>query len=260
MSPTIRLISTDFDGTLFKEFENPPVPARLQQAIAGLQSAGAKWVINTGRDLSSLMEALGRADVEVEPDYLVLVEREIYRHSGSEYRGFEAWNAGCTSAHAELFARVKPHLPRLVAAISARFPARIYEDAYSPFCLVAGHHGNTEAIHEALGEFCRSVPDLGFVCNDVYARLCHAAYSKGTALGELTRQLGLTAGQVFAAGDQMNDLPMLNRHYAHFLAAPQNALPRVKETVLRQSGYVSPLAYGHGVADALEHYLGAAPG
>jgi hypothetical protein len=26
----IQLISTDFDGTLFAEFENPPIPERLQ--------------------------------------------------------------------------------------------------------------------------------------------------------------------------------------------------------------------------------------
>ena len=103
---------------------------------------------------------------------------------------------------------------------------------------------------------CRSVPDLAVVRNDVYARFSHAAYSKGTALAEVTRRLGLTADQVFAAGDQLNDLPMLDHRYARFLAAPQNAVPRVKEAVLRQSGYVSPLSHGNGVADALRFYLG----
>jgi len=66
----------------------------------------------------------------------------------------------------------------------------------------------------------------------------------------------LTAANVFAVGDQLNDLPMLDHRFAHFLAAPQNAVPRVKESVLRQSGYVSPLSYGNGVADALSLYLG----
>ena len=52
---SIQLISTDFDGTLFAEFANPPIPRRLQEMIGDLQTHGAKWVINTGRDLSSLM-------------------------------------------------------------------------------------------------------------------------------------------------------------------------------------------------------------
>jgi hydroxymethylpyrimidine pyrophosphatase-like HAD family hydrolase len=255
MNSTIKLISTDFDGTLFAQFEHPPVSAGLQELIRDLQAGGSNWIVNTGRDLSSLMEAFARARIQIEPDYLVLVEREIYHHCGPEYRGLEPWNAACTRTHAELFARVRPDLPRLVAWISARFHARIYEDAYSPFCLVAGNNGNAEAIHDYLDEYCRTVPDLTIVRNDVYARFSHAAYSKGTALAELTRGLGLTAANVFAVGDQLNDLPMLDHRFAHFLAAPQNAVPRVKDAVLRQSGYVSPLCHGDGVADALRFYL-----
>lgn len=256
MNSAIKIISTDFDGTLFAEFESPPIPARLQKLLGDLQRGGAKWIINTGRDLSSLMEALGRARIEIEPDYLVLVEREIYRHCDSQYRGLEEWNAACARTHAELFARVRPDLPRLVEWLSARFHARIYEDAYSPFCLVAGKDADADAIHDYLDDYCRSVPGLTIVRNDVYARFSHAAYSKGTALAELTRRLGLSADHVFAAGDQFNDLPMLDRRYARFLAAPQNAVPRVKDAVLRQSGYVSPLPHGRGVADALKFYLG----
>jgi hydroxymethylpyrimidine pyrophosphatase-like HAD family hydrolase len=257
MNSTIKLISTDFDGTLFAQFENPPVSERLQGLIANLQAGGAKWIVNTGRDLSSLLEALARARIQIEPDYLVLVEREIYVRCGSRYCGLEPWNAACARTHAELFVRVRPDLPRLEEWISARFHARIYEDAYSPFCLIAGNDGHADAIHDYLTDYCRTVPDLTVVRNDVYARFSHAAYSKGTALAELTRGLGLTAEQVFAAGDQLNDLPMLDRQYARFLAAPRNAVPRVKDAVLRQAGYVSPLFHGHGVADALRFFLGA---
>src|ERR1022692_2195849 len=102
MSLTIKLISTDFDGTLFAEFESPPIPEPVQTLIGDLQSRGAKWVINTGRDMSSLMEALARSGISMEPDYLVLVEREIHCHDGSQYLALEEWNAGCARAHGEL--------------------------------------------------------------------------------------------------------------------------------------------------------------
>ena len=42
MSLPIQLISTDFDGTLFAEFESPPIPEAVQTLIGGLQSRGAK--------------------------------------------------------------------------------------------------------------------------------------------------------------------------------------------------------------------------
>jgi len=49
----IELISTDFDGTLHAEHEDPPVPQDLEALIGGLQRRGARWVINTGRDLNA---------------------------------------------------------------------------------------------------------------------------------------------------------------------------------------------------------------
>src|SRR5215467_4163382 len=121
MDLPIKLISTDFDGTLFAEFENPPVPAELQALIADLQFQGVKWAINTGRDMSSLMETLGRGGLSIEPDYLVLVEREIHCHEGSRYIGLEPWNTSCTRTHAELFTRLHGDVPGLVQWINARF-------------------------------------------------------------------------------------------------------------------------------------------
>jgi hypothetical protein len=251
----IKLISTDFDGTIFAEFENPPVPGELQELIRDLQKQGVRWVINTGRDMSSLMEALARARISVQPDYLVLVEREIHIHDGVRFVGLEKWNAGCARAHEELFARVRPDVPQLTEWINARFNATVYEDPYSPFCLIAGNNGDAEEIYEYLEEYCRGIPHLSVVRNDVYARFSHDGYNKGTALAELAQRLGIGAGQVFAAGDHFNDLPMLSRTYARWLAAPQNAIEPVKAAVKNQNGHVSTLSHGSGVAEALAIHL-----
>ena len=259
MEGLIKLISTDFDGTLFAEFENPPVPATLQSLIGQMQAGGAKWVINTGRDLSSLLETLGRAHLTVKPDFLVIVEREIYRHHESEYIQDQPWNLACDQAHAALFKRVRKDVPRLRAWVEARFTATIYEDAYSPFCLIAERSQDADVIHDYLNGYCREVPQLNVMRNDVYSRFCHEAYNKGTALGEIARQLRVTAAETFAAGDHLNDLPMLSRQYAHFLAAPANAIEMVKATVRQQNGYVSGRPCGHGVAEGLQAFLAASP-
>lgn len=251
----IKLISTDFDGTLFAEFEKPPIPEELQELIASLQGRGARWVINTGRDMSNLMEALGRAEVSIEPDYVVLVEREIHCHEDSRYVPLEPWNSECARAHGEVFARLMPDLPRIIEWINARFHARIYEDSYSPFCLIAGSNGDADLIHRYLEEYCRTIPELDVVRNDVYARFCHRLFNKGTALAEITRRLGLDSHSVFAMGDHFNDLPMLCSRYARFLAAPANAVEPVRAAVLRQQGYVSERSHGGGVAEAIRFFL-----
>jgi hydroxymethylpyrimidine pyrophosphatase-like HAD family hydrolase len=240
MSLPIELISTDFDGTIFAEFENPPIPEKLQQLIG---------------DLSSLMEALARSHISIEPDFLILVEREIHRHDGVRYVGLDEWNHECARAHEELFARIRLDMPRLTEWVNERFHATIYEDPYSPFCLIAGNNGDANVINDYLDDYCRSVPNLVVMRNDVYARLSHADYNKGTALAELARHLGITADKVFAAGDHLNDLPMLLRTYARWIGAPQNAIDPVKTQIRVEKGFVSELPHGYGTADALDRCL-----
>jgi hypothetical protein len=255
MNLPIQLISTDFDGTLHAEFENPPVPHDLQALIGDLQGQGAKWVINTGRDLSSVMEGIARARLTIKPDFLVVVERDIYFHEAAQYEACMEWNHQCKREHDELFARVRSDVPRLVEWISARFRAALYEDPFSPFCLIAESNADADAIQVFLEEYSGSIPDLMVVRNDVYARFGHSNYNKGTALREIARQLGVAREQVFAAGDHFNDLPMLSGEFAACVVAPDNAVPEVKELVRRQNGYISHQPWGHGVARGLEFFL-----
>ena len=255
MGLPIQLISTDFDGTLHADFENPPVPLDLQELIGDLQRQGAKWVINTGRDLSSVMEGIARARLTIRPDFLVVVEREIHLLDGTQYVACNSWNELCTSDHAGLFARIREDVPRLAAWVDKHYPANVYEDPWSPFCLIARSNEDADAIMKFLEEYADEVPDLTVVRNDVYARFSHEAYSKGTALSEIARQLGVRCDNVLAAGDHLNDLPMLSRQHARWLVAPSNAIEPVKEAVRRQEGFVSNEPHGFGVARGLEFFL-----
>ena len=257
MSSPLKLISTDFDGTLHGEYDRPAIPERFTSLIAEQQARGVKWVINTGRDMSSLMEALARERVPVLPDYLVLVEREIYKHDGVRYAPVEHWNTACARDHSELYSRVRPQVAELMDWVNGRFRATVYEDVWSPFCLIAGNNADADQIHARLDEFCKPFPELAVVRNDVYARFSHVNYNKGTALAELSRMLGVTSDGVLAAGDHLNDLPMLKTEHARYLVAPSNAIPLVKDVVRKQGGYVSELTCGNGVADGLEHCLKA---
>jgi len=255
MSLPIKLISTDFDGTLFAEFENPPVPLALQRIIGHLQDHGARWVINTGRDLSSLLESLGRSHLPVKPDFLVAVEREIYVRRDSQFVEWEPWNCACAAAHRQLFERVRPDLPRLTAWIRDHYAATLYEDSYSPLCFIAEKNEDAAAIHSYLDDYCQEVPGLTVVRNDVYARFSHRNFNKGSALDEIAHLLKVGRDETFAAGDHLNDLPMLSLDHARWLVAPDNAVDVVKASVRLQNGYVSRLPHGHGVADGLEFCL-----
>jgi HAD superfamily hydrolase (TIGR01484 family) len=260
MDLPIKLISTDFDGTLYTEGEVPPIPPALETLLAELQSQGVKWVINTGRDLTSLKTALAQTRLSVQPDFLVVVEREIHCLEGDEYRQLVQWNHRCSREQEQLFARIRADLPAVVAWIRKRFSVTLYEDDYSPFCLIAASNADADAILEYLAVCFRDVPELTVVRNDIYARFSHAAYNKGTAMAEVARQLGLEPSQVFAAGDHFNDLPMLSGDHAQWVMAPANAVEEVKALVRRQHGYLSSRPAGHGLAQGLRHFLSVAGG
>ncbi len=252
MNLPFKVISTDFDGTMHAEFEDPPIPSRLANLLRHLQARGVVWVINTGRDLRSLMENLDRSGLDLWPDFVVTVEREIHCRQNSRYVGLEPWNQQCHLAHQAVFVQLRRDLPRLTSWVQARFQANIYEDAYSPFCLITRTIRDAEAIHAYLDLYCQEVPELTVVRNDVYARFSHVLYNKGTALAEISRQVGANRSQVVAAGDHLNDLPMLSGEFARWLIAPSNAVEAVKELVRKQSGHVSEQPHGYGLADGLE--------
>ena len=252
MISNLKLLSTDFDGTLHSDYELPAVPSALQERICELQAAGVTWCINTGRDLTGLMEGLARARLSVHPDYLVTVEREIYIHENQEYVPHSEWNDRCAAEQEELFERVRPVLPKLIASLNEQFDADIYEDAYSPFCLIASDNEECDAIQTQTEEFLTDWEDLAFVRNDIYARLSHTAYNKGSALDEVARIINVDRTQILAAGDHLNDLPMLDPARARWLITQHNAVWQVKEHIEKHGGFVSKLPCGNGLLNGIE--------
>jgi hydroxymethylpyrimidine pyrophosphatase-like HAD family hydrolase len=69
---------------------------------------------------------------------------------------------------------------------------------------------------------------------------------KGAGLRWLADEVGLPLSQTAGIGDDIGDVAFLK--LAGFSAAPQNAIPALKEVV----DYVSPLTYGQGVLEIIE--------
>lgn len=255
MIAPFKLVVTDFDGTIFQEFENPPIPFQFQEKILEFRQLDIKWVINTGRDLTGVLELLARSHSKVYPDFIVAVEREIYAKVNDKYESIREWNEICKIKHEKLFRKIRPHLQELSEFLHRNFPATLYSDPYSPLCIIAENNGVMDRICEFLNTFCMKIPDLRVMRNDVYARFCHKAFNKGTATQEIVRLLNLSPEEVFVAGDHLNDLDMLNKQIAKYLAAPSNAIELVKKHVIGNGGYVSQLPAGFGVVDSIEHFL-----
>lgn len=248
------IICTDFDGTIYTEFAMPPIPADFDKLITEFQKNGGIWVINTGRDITSLMESLGRSHLNIKPDWLVVVERSIFKRQGHQYVAHEPWNQRCEDAHKKLWEQAADAFVDLRKWIDTHFDATLYSDEWSPVSIIASSNTELNEIQKGIEEHMAGIPDLEFVRNDVYARFASKDFSKGTALAEISRATGKDAENIFAIGDHWNDMAMLDTAHAGMIACPANAIPAVRERVESEGGYLCDEYEGKGTVEALVHF------
>ena len=72
---------------------------------------------------------------------------------------------------------------------------------------------------------------------------------KASALGELTKILGISREKLMACGDGLNDIPMLE--YAGFSVAMSNAYDETKKV----ADYIAPSNEDDGVAEAIRLFI-----
>ena len=87
MSSKIRLLSTDFDGTLVSHGSDPVLDRGCMEYIEKLQENGVIWAINTGRSVDLLESGLTDFEFPVHPDFILTSERDIFRPASNGRNG-----------------------------------------------------------------------------------------------------------------------------------------------------------------------------
>jgi HAD superfamily hydrolase (TIGR01484 family) len=256
MGPKVRLLSTDFDGTLVAHGSDPVLDAGCMELIRDLQSDGAVWAVNTGRSLDLLESGLTDFDFPFHPDYILTSERDIFRpaSNGSRWEPFGDWNERCARDHADLFTSASSVLAEVLDFVNQKTRARVIYLDEGPEGLIAQSETEMDEITAFIDEARARQPKFNYQRNTVYLRFCHTDYHKGAALNELSRLLDIPREYVFAAGDHHNDISMLDGRYARYPACPANAIPPVKHTVRDAGGYVAEAEYGAGIREALLYF------
>jgi HAD superfamily hydrolase (TIGR01484 family) len=259
MRRNIRLLSTDFDGTLVAHDSDPVLDPACMALIGELQRAGARWAINTGRSVELLESGLLDFEFPVHPDFIVTSERDVFRpagNGGKKWEPFGDWNDRCAQAHEELWNSAQSILAEIIDFVNQKTAARIVYLGEGPEGVIAQSEEEMDRITRFIDRARKRQPQFHYQRNTIYLRFCHADYHKGAALAELSRLIDVPREEVFAAGDHHNDLSMLDGRYAAMPACPANAIDKVKEAVRSANGYVAERDYGAGVHEALMYFTG----
>jgi hydroxymethylpyrimidine pyrophosphatase-like HAD family hydrolase len=253
----IKLLSTDFDGTVIDHFAKPAVSPLFLDALVQLRASGVLWAVNTGRELQHIVEGLQELNSPAEPDFVLTAERQVFHRAPSgQWQDYGNWNQRCQQDHDLLFG--SPSAGLLLADILEFLRTHVTAHPIYEGELLIGLVTDTDQDMEQVCAFLDRergrVPGFQYMRNTIYARFCHEAYSKGTALGELGRLLEIGREEIFAAGDHYNDLPMLDGTHARWVTCPSNSVELVKATVLRAGGFVASEPCSFGLLEALHHF------
>src|SRR6267142_4337791 len=257
MFPQIRLISTDFDGTLVSHVSHPVLNPDCMKRIAELQKEGALWAINTGRSVDLLESGLTDFEFPMRPDFLLTSERDVFRPSqnGGTWEAYGDWNERCARDHRELFSASQSVLAEVIDFVNRKTKARVIYEPEGPSGLIAASEEEMDRVTKFIEQARAKQPKFNYQRNTVYLRFCHADYHKGAALAELARLIDIPRENIFAAGDHHNDISMLDGKVAAMPSCPANAIPDVQKAVRSARGYVAQQQHGAGVYEALLHFV-----
>ena len=249
------LICTDFDGTLAGEDPTAPLaPDFFAWLIKARKSTTISWVVATGRSWESLKESLLFHQAPLLPDWVVAVEREIHQVKDQQAHSLQEWNEPCAETHQALFGRHGAIFEQIEREVGSAEDVTVIPDA-GTIGLIAGSKESIARTHTLVSEILQDHPEIATVRNGPYFRFSHIDYHKGSCLAHIQKLLDLDPSSTFIAGDNLNDLPMLQRKFGHYLACPSNSVLEVIEQVKKERGFIAKEEAGAGIAEALLHFF-----
>ena len=122
---------------------------------------------------------------------------------------------------------MRPDLPQLVGWVNTRFRATVYEDAYSPFCLIAGNNGDADAIYDPVLATLALIAGLYHTINHALFKallflgagaVLHATHTRNMEeMGGLIKRMPQTAFFFLMGAIAISALPPLNGFVSEWL-------------------------------------------
>lgn len=256
-SPCIGLLATDLDGTVIGGVQEFPLYSDFRRELSLLhETQDAVWVACTGRNLSSFVEfTMPMQRMGVVPDYVIVRHAYIYSRRSLCWWPHVLWNIhilyhAWVDRRAAEQALASWHSAIVSCSTGVRTRRR---DRGHLVLRFDSSQSATEALNMLKRDFpaCRHI-QVAVNGNEANVRL--VPFTKGLALSELARYLGVPRERIMAIGNGHNDISMLDGSVAGMTGCPSNSEPEVMDTVHRSGGHIADRPSLGGVLQVIEAY------
>ncbi len=253
MSQPLKLLATDFDGTLMTLGVEQVESSRdtFQSWVQDIQNHEGIWVLCTGRDYSSFRMAYPFLECpEILPDFLVTRRGRVFQLRGTCYRIRPLISLKVIAKRMHASRRVRTLMKEIIDFLRSGVEEVVSGDA-SVRRVRVGLSDEAAAVRvaERVRRMQHDDSYLSVTQEGSRVEIRHISQSKGIALTELQTMLDIDPTETLAVGDGSNDLSMFDSSVAHWTGCPANSVRIVVDAILQRGGHV---AREHGISGTVE--------
>ncbi|MDP6524226.1 MAG: HAD hydrolase family protein [Kiritimatiellia bacterium] len=253
----IRLLVTDFDGTVFRYGNEkpfyPPFLLRLDQ----LRQSGGAWVVCSGRSLGSLRKVTRTmVSMGVSPDIIITRHSHVY----ANWTGI--W-------HPKLLLSIRTMIQQ------HRRGTQIAKDVEKLISKIRGIASNTRTVHisksqvrvlfsaqedvapvkQLVSQVIADSSDLRVFWRSSELEIRTISHSKAVVIRSIAENLGIQPHEILTIGDGRTDIGMMSHDTALMTGCPANARREVIQHILAQKGHVASKDSLAGVIEIIDAYV-----
>jgi len=253
----IRLLVTDADGTLMGNRPEFDQYRAFKARIDDLRETQRLiWVVCTGRSLGGYKHIFNSMHVfGISPDFVIVNHAYIFECKKWGYLPHWLWNLRILWLQWRDERTVRRALPKIRNAVMARNPfARVLVSNGQRLCFRFDDESATAFGAEVLRAQVWPHKHLQMFQSACELSVRVIPFTKGLAVIELARHLGIANPQILVVGDGHNDISMMELDPPCYTACPANAVPEVVATVHRTHGHIASERNLNGVLEVLTAY------
>ncbi len=257
MAADIRLLATDLDGTVIGGANELPLYTEFRDQLRAMRaSRGTVWVACTGRSRRSFAAfAYPMEAMNIFPDYIIVRNAFISRLTPLGYMPHVFWNWHIRYLiwlnRFRLSGAIEDWYRILTgAALGVRTLHRTKNRLHLRFESEESAQAAVDILRSRVSEY----RHLQLLKYHRELDIRHVPFTKGLAVSELARHLGIEPAHILTVGNGLNDISMLDPAVAKMTACPANSEPEVMERVHASGGHLASHRSLRGVIEILKAY------